>query len=104
MTGAYSFQVMSDMNTFGYLYNGTFDPLNPDLNMMSFDDESGLNNQFRIYTDLDETKNYTLVVTTHDPDEQGLFSIIAAGVGTIIFTPLSESRECSMCHSEKMEL
>lgn len=70
---------MSDIDTYGILYKGTFNALDSNQNKIIKDDGSGDNDQFKISTYLCSTEKYVLVVTTYHPHTVGNFLIIANG-------------------------
>lgn len=62
--GLYTFTSNCEMNTYGYLYRGKLDPLDPFKNIIASDDDGGCIKQFQLTAYLDKQTTYTLVVTT----------------------------------------
>jgi hypothetical protein len=79
VTGNYSFTCQSPVDTYGYLYNNTFDPSNVNVNLLAQDNEIGGNFQFFISILLQSGGTYILVVTTNASRVTTTFSIIKAG-------------------------
>jgi hypothetical protein len=102
---ASDFTIMSqsNINTYGYLYENSFDPFDTPLNLLMEDDNSGSNEQFKLTTFLRPSTIYVLVVTTFSPHVMGKFSIIASGTSFITLTRISyhqtttETSKNSMC-------
>jgi len=88
--GKYTLASDSTMNTYGYIYNDTFDPLNPSKNLIHEDDSSECNGQFKLVIDLQKQMKYILVVTTNNPNVIGSFSILALGPNNVTVQNLSE--------------
>ena len=77
--GLYSFTTNSSIDTYGLLYDDTFNTSMSSANLMEYDDDSGIGYQFKITTLLESSKTYTLVVTTHGSFVNGSYSLIASG-------------------------
>lgn len=95
-TGNYTILCNSTMDTYGSIYNNSFDPSFPNLNLMSSDDESGGRLQFKIIIFLLPMAKYILVATTFFSNVTGTFSIVATGPGLLWFSRaniLSKERE-----------
>ncbi|CAF3417508.1 unnamed protein product [Rotaria socialis] len=99
ITGSYSFTSTSNMDTFGYLYTGQFNPSNQNLNMLTYNDDSG-SNQFRLIADLEAGVTYTLVVTTFGSDVRGAFTVIARGPTYVNFLPRNVADTTMIMSSE----
>ena len=84
--GIYSFTTDSTIDTYGLLYDGTFDPSMSSGNLMEYNDDGGIGLQFKITTYLLALKTYTLVVTTHGSFIVGSFSGTAAGPTPLTLT------------------
>jgi hypothetical protein len=88
-TGNYRFVSQSNIDTYGYIYQGNFYPSNPSMNIYEEDNQSGGNNQFEIIADLRSESKYILVVTTYIEDITGPFSIVAYGPDQVQFIPIN---------------
>ena len=95
MEGTYTFTSRSPINTFGYIYDDTFDCNDPTLNLISQDDDSDGNGQFRITALLHPDRRYILVATTVSPEATGEFSIISSGPIAVEIHSKIESRAMS---------
>lgn len=77
----------------GYFYHDSFDPSQPEQNLVLEDDDSGddENNfyQFRIEAFLEAERIYYLVITTHGEHEKGDFSIVVDGAEAVDLTPFT---------------
>jgi hypothetical protein len=79
-TGTYKFRTSSTIgDTFGYLYQGNFDPTNPLVNRIASDDDGAQNGQFQITATLQSGVLYVLVFTTFSQSATGSFVINASG-------------------------
>ena len=88
-TGTYTFTGTSGNNLqlYGYLYNGTFIPTNPQTNLITkSDNASGSSFQFNLTSAITSFTEYILVVTSANQTSTGSFNINASGPGTILFT------------------
>ena len=85
-TGNYTIKCNSTMDTYGFIYNNSFDPSFPNLNLMSSDDESGGRFQFMIIIFLQSMTKYILVATTYFQNVIGPFAIVATGPGLLWFS------------------
>ena len=95
MSGSYILTCNAAVDSFGYLYNETFDPVFPNLNLLVVDDDSAGNSQFQMQYFLEATGKYMLVVTTYAKNELGTFSIRVRGPGTVNFTRTNVTSESS---------
>ena len=88
--GTYSFTTDSSIDTYGLLYDGTFDPSNPASSLLISNDDGGISLQFKITTPLESSRTYTLIVTTHGSFVIGSYSLIASGpvqLSLVMFLP-----------------
>lgn len=76
-TGLVTLMSNSTADMYGCLYNGTFYKTSASTNLMSCDDDSGRNTQFRIRRILNPMILYTLVATTYYSSTGAVFTIIA---------------------------
>ncbi len=79
----YSFSSESNIDTYGYIYNDTFHPDNPSLNLLKEDDNSGGNGQFKLTVFLQSWASYILIVKTFSPNVTSEFLIVASGLTKI---------------------
>lgn len=67
-----------------YLYQESFDPQNPLVNLIAQDDDSGGGLLFRLNDlQLFNTITYFMVATSYQPGATGTFDIIVSGVGSV---------------------
>ncbi|CAF4181555.1 unnamed protein product [Adineta steineri] len=78
--GFYMIASNSSINTYGYIYNGSFDPFNPFVNLISESSRRCPDGHFWLEVNLRVNVKYILVVTTRYADETGAFSIIVSGL------------------------
>ena len=86
-TGNFVVRSSSILDTYGYLYNSSFNPLYPFDNLIASDDDSGGSRQFLLNVTLTYGHSYTLVVTTFPPNITGSYRIEALGPSTMYFFP-----------------
>ncbi len=84
--GNFTIKSQSSINTYGYLYENSFDRFDTSSNLLMEDDNSGDNEQFKMTAFLQPPTLYFLVVTTFSPHVMGQFSIIAYGPSSISLT------------------
>jgi hypothetical protein len=82
----------SSINTYGYLYEKSFDPFNTSVNLLMEDDDNAENEQFKLTALLRPSTIYLLVVTSFSPSVIGRFSIIASSTSFINLTRVSYHR------------
>ncbi len=88
-TGTYNITSLSKMDTWGFLYNGTFYPFESSVNLATLDDDNGGNNQFKLTVFLQAGVPYTLVVSTNSPNVTGSFSVVGSGPDYVYFIPIN---------------
>lgn len=71
----------------GYLYENSFDPYNPSMNLLAWDDNSGGKTDFRITSTLASGSKYILVITTSQPSVNGIYMIRVNGRTPATLTP-----------------
>ena len=95
VSGVYRLLSKSLMDTYGYLYRDTFDPFEPSRNQIASDDDDCNGGQFRLEHLLQKNTTYILVVTTHQSNVQGPFTVIATSEESRVhFTRLSKYQCC----------
>ena len=82
-------------DTYIYLYEGSFTPTNPSLNLIAQDDDGydgGNDVQFDLTTDLETDITYYGVITTYDPEEliEGSVDIYGPQGGVLTYTIIPE--------------
>jgi hypothetical protein len=91
----YSFSSSSSIDTYGYLYESSFDPSNPSHNLIASDDDGAGDRQFQISRYLQSGRKYILVVTTYSTGTTGSFSVRVVGSASVslvqITPPASKS-------------
>ena len=90
-TGRYIFASTSELDTWGYFYQTTFDPSAPTVNLIADDDNGGAQRQFRIQVYLQSGSTYILVVTTRGEYASGNFLVSARGPASVVFLPFIAS-------------
>jgi hypothetical protein len=95
IAGEYSFWSDSDINTYGSLYVGIFNPFQPVVNRLQEDDDDCFSKQFHFAHRLSLNTEYFLVVTTSNEVETGRFSIISAGPTAVRFV---RQGQCNHIH------
>ncbi len=88
--GVYTLSSHSTIDTYGYIYQDSFNLFNLSENLLSNDDNSCNNNQFKLINQLQIHTTYVLVLTTYYTDEIGNFSIIVTGPNEVILSQISE--------------
>jgi len=81
--GSYTLGSVSNIDTYGYIYNGNFNPFNPSENLLSHIDDGCGYEQFRLVTHLQVNIPYILLVTTYLPDITGPFWIFVSGPNNV---------------------
>lgn len=81
-TGIANFEVISaalsdGTDTYLYLYQDSFDPLNPSTNLIAYDDDSGVGLYSLISQSITQGTTYILVFTTYGSGSTGAFSLQA---------------------------
>jgi hypothetical protein len=94
-TGTYTFTSTSSIDTYGCFYEVPFDPSYPSENLITYDDDSAGNGQFRISRSLQSFRTYVLVVTTWSNAATGSFLITAVGPALVGFTSITPSTSMS---------
>ncbi len=85
-SGPYIFQCKTNIDTFAYIYNQTFNPLNPAANLLkAFDDENSERWEFSFALNFLFADSILLVVTTYSPNKTGPLFIVGSGYNKVIF-------------------
>jgi len=77
-------------DAFGSIYENSFSPETPLLNLIQSDDDAGMNGQFSITQRLQADVSYVLVYTTYSTNTLGSFLIKASGPYYVSFYPLND--------------
>jgi hypothetical protein len=94
VSGTYEFSSESSMETYGYLYRDTFDPVDPSRNLIANSNSSCANQQFWLQPFLQANSTYILLVTTLHANMTGALSVMSQGVANVSFTRLGEYESC----------
>ena len=86
----YSFSTGSNISTSGYIYNDSFHPFNPSLNLLSENDNDCKNGQFKLTVFLQPWRRYILIVTTFSVNRTGKFLVVIIGPTTVGFRHISK--------------
>ena len=78
-TGLYVVWSKSEMDTYGYLYKGEFDPLQPFGNLLAQHSGKCNQGQLKFIRTFDANTRYVLVVTTYYSNVTGNFTILISG-------------------------
>jgi hypothetical protein len=89
-TSYYTINGNSTINIDGYIYENNFDVFNPEINLITYNDYGGCNEQFEITVHLQVNTTYVLVVTTSNSNVTGIFSVLVTGPNNISFNRISE--------------
>jgi hypothetical protein len=81
--GSYVIWSESKIDTYGYIYKNTFNPLKPSDNLLAEHNGSCSQGQFKFIIDLEINIQYILVVTTYRPYTMGTFSIFVSGLNNV---------------------
>jgi hypothetical protein len=87
--GHYDITSNSMIDTYGYLYDGSFDPANPSVNLRWQHDDSNGQFQFLFGMTIGSRYTLTLVTTTYSAGVTGAFSVVVTGPAAVTFTPIS---------------
>jgi hypothetical protein len=87
-TGRYMITCNSSMDTYGYIYAGSFNPAFPTINRIAEDDNTGGYGQFRFIRAVLSFTELILLVTTFSPNVTGTFTITIMGPESISFTDI----------------
>jgi hypothetical protein len=88
--GLYTISSNSTMDTYGFIYNNSFDRLIPNNNLLTWDNDRAGNKQFQMLLNFTATYNYILVLTTYTGMVFGSFSVIVWGPGEVGFSLMVE--------------
>ncbi len=89
-SGYYTLRSNSTINTYGSIYNDTFNPFSPTVNLLLEDDGRCLGDQFKLTMVLQANTKYILVVTTYFSNVTGAFSIFVSGRNNVNFNHIGE--------------
>ncbi|CAF0989789.1 unnamed protein product [Adineta ricciae] len=82
-TGLYSMKSSGSLDTYGYLYSGTFDPFNPTANLVTSNDDDGGSRQFMMNATLQASVQYIIVVTSYYTFNLGSYTVTITGPGSV---------------------
>ncbi|CAF1443341.1 unnamed protein product [Adineta ricciae] len=95
----YSIWSTSQVDTSGFIYEKNFDPLNPNENLLTKNDDGESNEQFKFELPLYNDTKYILVVTTYSPKMTGDITIHMSGVKNVTVTRL-----CKYCFATPVNI
>jgi hypothetical protein len=98
-TGTYSFSSSSSIDTYGYLYQFSFDPSYPSYNLIASDDDGAGDLQFQISLYLQSGRTYILVVTTLSTSITGSFSVRVVGPASVSLVDITPTTSKSITTS-----
>ncbi|CAF1308720.1 unnamed protein product [Adineta ricciae] len=93
--GNYRFRSVSVVDTYGYLYLGTFLSSSPERNLLVQNDDSAGNNQFQFTLSLQTNTTYVLVITTYSANVTGAIDVVVSGPQAVNFLRLGSSETVS---------
>ena len=96
--GFYSLSSLSTVDTYACLYTDQFDPDHPQRNLLTYNDQSGGDDQFRMSLVLQADQIYYLVATTFRPWRVGNFSVQVTGPGEADVIQISSRKK--MTHKQ----
>ena len=73
----------SSIDTYGYLYQTSFNPYNPYSNLIAYDDDAGGSRQFQLTKYLVTNRTYILVLTTYSSLVTGNYQLIVEGANLV---------------------
>lgn len=91
--GFFTFCSNSSIDTFGYIYEDTFDPFDLESDLIASDNDDCDNQQFRLCLFLQANTSYILVVTTHAEGVTGPFSVSVVGGTEVHLTAIDRLGE-----------
>ena len=86
----YTIWSSANVDTYGYIYENSFDSLNPTANLLIKNDDGASNDQFKFEIPLYNDTTYILVVTTYFPIKTGNITINMLGLKNVTVTRLSK--------------
>ena len=98
--GFYSLVSISTIDTYGCLYLDDFDHSHPDHNLLTFNDQSGSDDQFGMSLILQPNRTYYLVATTFRPWRVGNITVRVTGPDAATLTDVSseDTNRLNMFH------
>ncbi|CAF3563315.1 unnamed protein product, partial [Rotaria sp. Silwood2] len=91
MSGNYTIETYSNIDTYGFLYSNTFDPGSISTNLLEESDDGPISINFLISINFQAVTQYIVVATTFYPNTTGSFSIVATGIASVIFSPMNSA-------------
>jgi hypothetical protein len=90
-SGDYFITSYSWIDTYGYLYADSFNPLNREENLITGNDDDASSSQFSLPINLQSMKRYILVVTTNGQNVTGPVLVIAFGPERVTLTSMDST-------------
>jgi hypothetical protein len=78
--GYYRFRSVSTIDSYGYLYTGSFFASTPSTNLYLQDDDSAGNGQFQFTANLQPNVVYILIATTYAPSVTSAITVVVSGL------------------------
>ena len=89
-SGTHRFVGSSRINVDGLIYERSFDPVKPSINLLAEDADNGSHFPFELIRFLSSNETYVLVTRATLIYDTRLFSIIVSGPSIVYFTPYSK--------------
>lgn len=84
-----SYNSQGNIDTFSLIYQHSFNPSKPVMNLLQNDDDSAGNGQFSLTVYLQPDTTYVLVFTTYREGTIGSFVIVASGPNNVTFNSIT---------------
>jgi hypothetical protein len=98
----YTIWSSSNIDTYGFIYENSFDPLNPRENSFEQNDNGYTNGQFKFELPFYSDTTYILVVTKKKSKDIDNITINLSGVNNVIIKNLSKFKYCIVNNQYKM--
>ncbi|CAF1657006.1 unnamed protein product [Adineta ricciae] len=95
--GSYIIWSVSEMHTYGYIYQNNFDPLRPSSNKLFEHNGTCNQEQFKFIVDLQINTRYILVVTTFHSYTTGRYSLSISGLNETNVTVVRSNPKIKYC-------
>ena len=92
-TGNYIITSKSTIGLYGYIYNNTFNPTNPNKDLLQKNIVTDFYYRFKLVQFLDVNKTYILVVSAKAPNFTANFSVISSGPNNVVFNRIGKHNQ-----------